>query len=291
VIGESRSHAGGGRFNSTFRGVLLLVLLLAGRVSIARADWRWPFPAGVSIDAGNAGAELWMSVSPRSGLADGEVTVYPVAPGEMIFRNRAPGAAVPAPNSVPDGSDRLVLRHEGEFWSFYRSPILQVEPGLEAGRVEAGTVAPIVGTERVAFGLYDAVGSVMVNPRAVLPETDLLPEDEMPVLGFRQSGRALRAANLLAGEAQLFVPEEWLELAALPRRLVVLVDGFLAADIDFLYPGEIGSRLMEGGLFLMETDLPPGRTTFEVESWRYDGSIDRRVIRVQVPQPVPLDTP
>jgi hypothetical protein len=274
------------------RPVLALVLvLLAVGVPVVRAEWRWPFSGGVAVDAGDPRDDLWLRVTPGSARSDGEVTVYPVAPGEMIYRNRAPGATAPASNAVPGGSDRLVLRHEGEFWSIYRSSLLEVDPGLEAGRVEAGADTPITGAERVTFGLYDAVGSLMVNPRAVLPESELLPEDEMPVLGFRQSGRALRAANLLAGEAQLFVPEEWLEPAALPRRLVVLVDGFLGADIDFLYPEEIADRRMEGGLFLMAVDLPPGRTTFEIESWRYDGSVDRRVIRVQVPQPVPLDTP
>jgi len=272
------------------RILLILGVVMIGVTTVDAETWEWPSDELSSLRTEGGTVTPWF-VLEGARDRDGEDVFRPVAPGEVIYSDAlAPdyGRAL----VVPRPDDRLVVRHDGGMWSVYRGGNMRVPAGARSPEARVTSASPVRTDGPVIFSMLDASEMRMVSPRALLPESDGLPVDEMPVLGFRQNGEPVRARNLVAGAAELVVPGEWLQPVTLPRRMYVLVDGLLAADISFLVPGDVSARVTaDGDLFILERELDPGLTQFEIEVERYDGTTESRTIRVRVPEPLPLDTP
>ena len=268
-------------------GVFCVVLLTAV-TWIAPAQWRWPVEDLSSfriVDAEDGFSVVWRAQPSE------ERAVAPVAEGALVYDDRPTGPQGGAVNRVPSSEPRVVARHDGEIWSVYRADRLTLPPDV------LGPGAPLPADSRMTaqgnleLTLVDAVHMKEVNPRALLPSAPSLPLDELPVVSFRQDGNPTLGRDLKAGTASLVAPAQWLDVTRLPRRIYILVDGLLAADIGFSTPDQLRRRLApEGYLRLVTTDLQPGPVLYEVEAHRFDGGVERRVIRLRIPEPPALDT-
>ncbi len=276
------------------RGLMVgVTLALVSGVSV-HAQWQWPFPAQVpsSPEITNDRISPWWRVV--GSLTDQNDTrrVYRfVAPGELVYHKTNDGS-VREIYTVPREGDLVVLQHGDGLWSFYRGTDLQLARGSWSSGAGVDEELEFSAEGAVSFAIFDAVRNEFVNARAILPETEVIPDDGLPVVGFIQNGLLTLSRNLTAGEAQFVVPEEWLEPATLPRRLYIRVDGLLQAEIDLTVPQETAQRVTsDGHLLLLSMNLEPGPVVVEVESHQYDGSVERRTIPFQVPNSGLLDTP
>jgi hypothetical protein len=274
--------------------VMFGVLYLSLSPTVFGASWQWPVPeeALESSSLLTDTASPWWSVSGVAGeLAPPDRSYRFAATGTVLYHiTESPG--VGSVHSVPRSGDLVVLKHDDGFWTLYSGENLRLSGSSWSAGDTVGTDSRFFAEGDIAFAVFDAVRNVFVNPRAVLPERSGIPDDSLPVVGFIQNRVLTLSRNLSAGDADFVVPRQWLAPAELPRRIYVLVDGLLQAEIDFTVPEDVAQRVTpEGDLRLLPMTLEPGRVVVEVESHQFDGSIERRTVPIQIPERVLLDTP
>ena len=276
------------------RAILTVVALLTSNWVSVEAQWQWPVPRGMSesLELLQGRVSPWWRASGPTEDDDRDRQSYRfLSSGEVLYHDTGRLAAGGA-HTVPRTDDLVVVRHDNGFWTFYAGEDLH-RAGSSWSQGE--TVHPrstFHAEGAISFAIYDTVRKAFVNPRAVLPVRGELPEDRLPVVGFIQNGELTLSRNLSAGTAQFVVLEEWLQPLELPRRIYVLVDGLVQAKVDFTFPEEIAERTTpEGHVLLLTIRLDPGVTMVEVESHRFDGTVERRTIPIRVPESVVLDTP
>lgn len=269
-------------------------ILFAGTVlaitppMLSGAEWQWPVPAAglESAEVLTDGISPWWNVSGTPARSDSDRRMYRfVAPGTLLYHDTEASTRMGA-YTVPRTDDVVVIQHENGFWTFYAGDNLRLpESSWSAGqRINPNTSFSADGS--ISFAVFDATRQVFVNARAILPEQGNVPDDGLPVVAFMQNGVLTLSRNLTAGEAEFVVPEQWLEPAELPRRIYILVDGLLQAEIDFTLPGEVVQRVTpDGDLLLLPMVMEPGPVLVEVESHQFDGSVERREIPIRVPEP------
>lgn len=277
-----------------FRFPWAVRILFAGTVlatalpTVCGAQWQWPVPSeGLeSAEILNDRISPWWNVS---GTPEGDNstrrTYRFMAPGTVLYHDTETSPRMGA-YTVPRTGDLVVMQHENGFWTFYAGESLRLpESSWSAGhKIDSNTSFSAEG--RVSFAVFDATRQVFVNARAILPEQDSVPGDGLPVVAFMQNGVLTLSRDLNAGEANFVVPEQWLEPAELPRRMYILVDGLLQAEIDFTLPGETVQRMTpDGDLLLLPMIMEPGPILVEVESHQFDGTVERRTIPIRVPEP------
>lgn len=276
------------------RVILTVVALLTAHGVSVEAQWQWPVPSGTSESAEllqETVSPWWRASGPAEDDDSDRRSYRFLSSGEVLYHDTGRPATGGA-HTVPRADDLVVVRHDNGFWTFYAGEDLH-----RAGSSwsQGDTIHPrstFHAEGPISFAIYDAVHQVFVNPRAILPMRAELPEDRLPVVGFIQNGDLTLSRNLTAGTAQFVVLEEWLQPLELPRRIYVLVDGLVQAEVDFTVPEEIAERMTpEGDVLLLTLRLDPGVTVVEVESHRFDGTVERRTIPIRVPESVVLDTP
>ncbi|MFW5693622.1 MAG: hypothetical protein ACOCYB_00535 [Alkalispirochaeta sp.] len=287
--------------NATGRSLqaVLGLIVMAGFLGLVPltpidAQWQWPVSADtldVPQPAHGAGSPWWNALG-RPSDVDADRFVYRfLAPGTVVYHETG-RLATGGADTVPRSDDLVVVKHDDGLWSFYSGARLRLNGDSWTDDVEIRLDSRFTADGPVSFAVFDAVRNVFVNTRAILPEIDGLIDDGLPVVGFVQNGSLTLSRNLTAGEAQFVVPRQWLDPATLPRRIYVLVDGLLQAEIDFTVPGEVAPRMTDSGdLLLVQMALEPGFVVVEVESHQFDGSIERRTIPFRVPDRGVLDTP
>lgn len=283
---------------------IVFVWALSGSEHATADDWTWPGDDLSGVQTRDNRVSPWLELPRSAGLSaaptdsrspERDVRFRPVAGGSTVYTTAVPGLPGGDPITVPEQGEVLVIDHGEGFWSLYRSEDLRLSPSIFPARWKGGPVATtadsLYAAGRLTFAVLDTRSWQFVNPRGLLPGNATLPRDEMPVPGFRQGGEAVRGRNLRAGDAILVVPSEWLAPVTFPRRMYVLVDGLLRVDMSFLHPASLVDRVMEtDGLRILDLRLPPGRTVIEIETHQFDGSVENRTIRLNIPDPVPLDT-
>lgn len=279
--------------SATLATPLFVVLISVAVTAVVSADepWHWPIDDLSGAQTPGDTVTPWVVID----STPGERRFRPVSDGEIVFRAAAAGSGQNV-GAVPQSKSELVVRHRDGLWSRYRADAISIPDSARtaAGRLDGNARIAYQGELRLA--IHDLRTRQLVNPRAVLPENPTLPADEMPVPGFRQGGRPVRGRDLLAGDALLVVPEEWLRPITFPRRMYVLIDGLLAADISFVVPARLQERVLStGDLLILEHRFSPGPATVEIESHQFDGTVQNRTIRLFIPSPpatpAPLDTP
>ncbi|MCG8481549.1 MAG: hypothetical protein MI724_20810 [Spirochaetales bacterium] len=273
---------------------LLWIVVVA--TSLAEG-WRWPTDDISSIGSANERDRPFdvvmsapaASVSGATDRAEQTLRAYRfAAPGDVFYRDTPGGRPGLAERGVPAVSGRVAVRHRDELWTIYRAPSLFLP-------VQGGPRDLFFGDAPLTLTVLDAISMRIVNPRTLLPLDEGLAPDGLPWLEFRQAGSAVRAANLSVGPAVLVVPAQRLDAFSLPERIYVLRDGLLADEVNSIYPEALRDRLLsDGSLLILETAFDAGRTTIELEARRFDGSTQRRVLRIDVSEPPaasPLDTP
>lgn len=270
------------------------LILLAMSVVAADAQWQWPVPAD-ALDSSAIRQDIispWWRVSAPPSGANGSVQTFRfLSAGNVLYHDTEP-PATPGVHTVPRTDDLVIVRHDNQFWTFYAGRELQRLDSSWSGGGPIDNRSRFQADGGVSFAIYDAVRQVFVNPRAVLPEQQELPEDGLPVVGFLQNGELTLSRNLTAGAAQFVVLQEWIEPLELPRRIYVLVDGLVQAEVDFTLPEEAAERMTpDGHVMLLPVSLDPGLSLIEIEAHQFDGGIERRTIPIRVPESVVLDTP
>jgi len=275
-------------------GLMMAVTLAFVSGVTVHAQWQWPLPAE-SLSSSQITNDLispwWSIVGSPTDRGDSRSVYRFVAPGTVVYHETGDITARGMP-TVPRAGDLVVLQHGDGLWSFYRGTDLELADGSWSANVQVDGEIEFSAEGSVSFAIFDAVRNKFVNARAILPESETVPDDGLPVVGFVQNGSLTLSRNLVVGETQFVVPQQWLEPATLPRRLFVRVDGLLQAEIDLTAPQEVVPRLTpDGNLLLLPMNLEPGPIVVEVESHQFDGSIERRTIPFRVPNPGLLDTP
>ncbi|MFO8043640.1 MAG: hypothetical protein R6U25_10595 [Alkalispirochaeta sp.] len=281
------------RIPRTVRAILVVCVLLTAHAVSVPAQWQWPVPedSPESSELRQDTVSPWWRVSGPAADNSNLRTYRFLSSGDVLYHDTGlPGSG--GAHTVPRTEDLVIVRHENGFWTFYAGEDLHRTGSSWSQGDTIDTRSTFQAEGAVSFAMYDAERKMFVNPRAVLPTRPDLPEDRLPVVGFLQDGELTLSRNLTAGTAQFVVLEEWLQPLELPRRIFVLVDGLVQAEVDFTFPEEIAERMTpEGHVQLLPLRLDPGLTLVEVESHRFDGSVERRTIPIRVPESVVLDTP
>ncbi len=280
------------------RGVAACALFWIVAGSLAYGEgWRWPTDDISSVGSVNEpgrpfGIVMSGPVAPIPGAterAEQAPRAYRIAaPGEAFYRDTPSARPGLAGRSVPAATERVAVRHGEELWTMYRAASLFLPD-------RGSSLDLFFGDAPLTLTVLDAISMRVVNPRALLPLDDALSTDGLPWLEFRQAGSAVRSADLSIGPAVLVVPAERLDAFNLPEHIYVLRDGLLVDEVNSIYPDVLRRRLLsDGSLLILDTEFDAGRTTIELEAHRFDGSVQRRVLRINVPAPpiaTPLDTP
>jgi hypothetical protein len=276
-----------------WRALFVGVILVTASPAVSGASWQWPVPLETLESSRLLDGTIspWWSVSGMAVDSGPEDRSYRfAASGTVVYHDTSSFEMAGVP-SVPRSGDLVVLKHDNGFWTFYAGENLRLPGSSWSAGDAVDSDAHFFAEGDVSFAVFDAVRDVFVNPRAVLPEHTGLPDDGLPVVGFIQNNVLTLSRNLTAGDADFVVPRQWMEPSEFPRRIYVLVDGLLQAEIDFTVPEEVAQRVTpDGDLSLLPMTLEPGNVVVEVESHQFDGSIERRTIPIQVPESVVLDT-
>jgi len=267
-------------------------LFLLASVATQLAAWQWPVtgPSVGFVDGDGDPQMLHRELSAfrftnRSGE---DLRVVSPISGTVIFFDETG-------SSKDHDGDVLVVRDANEMWVILRMyGMAWADTGFRISeRVSAGDL--LGRAEVVELEIYDNLSGRYVNPRALLPFTEALPEEGLPPLTFIQADEEVAPDSLAAGTVQIVIAREDAVFSRFPRRVYVLRNGLLEAQRFFVYQEELEALTTQSGrVRLYESELVAGVNEIDFEAHRFDGTIVRRTVRLMVPEPAdepPLDTP
>ena len=254
-----------------------LFLMFCVGVSGAALEWRWP---GTSPGPSRLGESLFSTQIRGAAAGEGVLRYRFAAAGEVVYRTAPPGAEGSVMGPVPK---LLVVVHPEQFWTVYWG--IDGHPQPEGGpSISFDDTFTAPGP--VAFETYDGRRGRVVNPRALLPDPGTGFADGMPPISVRQNEVYRPNGRVQPGSVSIGVRAVDLVANTLPRRLYVLSEGLLVADLHFDTPEDLRARRLEDGFFEIFSDqVDPGTQLYEIEAVLYDGTVERRRLRVFVAAP------
>lgn len=275
------------------------VLCLSLCIPVVTAGWTWPVEStetispGLDRDRSTTRTNLGPTASSARFLrfrfsADGPLKVVAPLSGRIVLHGAVPDTA--------EGGTSILFRDENEFWVILGTRRFAWSRGDRSVPLIVTSGDHLGSAEEIDVSVYDRLHGRYVNPRALFPYAESLPEDGIPPLWVVQEREYQEiprrgSVEIAPGTVQLVSPGGVVDPTRFPKTLYILQGGLVERQFSFLFEDEVTSLFNERGDFvLFEGDVAVGLSEFELEARRFDGTVERRTIRLEALQQTP-ETP